>query len=57
MKRVKVRVIHPLLNQVLGMGEHTRTWVGGKEGGIYIGFKKEEIKKLEKLSKEYFNFP
>ncbi len=57
MRRFKIRVLHPLLNLVLGVGKYTRTWVGGKEGGIYIGFRKEEVRKLEKLSKEYFNFP
>jgi hypothetical protein len=57
MRGVKIRVIHPLLNSVLDVGGYTRTWVGGKKGGIYIGFRREEIRKLEKLSKERFGFP
>jgi hypothetical protein len=40
----------------LKKGEKTRTWVGGKEGGIYIGFKKEQIEKLEKIAREKFGF-
>jgi len=47
-----VRVLHDLLNRVLKPGEKTRTWVGGKDGGIYIGFRKEQIEKLESLAKE-----
>ncbi len=44
-----VKVLHRLLNHILKPGEKTRTWVGGKEGGIYIGFKKKHIEKLESL--------
>jgi hypothetical protein len=50
-------ILHPFLTEVLSSGEKTRTWVGGKEGGIYIGFKKEQIVKLEKIARERFNFP
>jgi len=57
MKEVKVRIIHPLLNEVLNIGEYTRTWVGGKIGGIYVGFRKGEVEKLEKICEEYFKFP
>lgn len=56
MRGAKIRVIHPLLNSVLDVGRYTRTWVGGKEGGIYIGFRKEEVRKLEKLGREHFGF-
>jgi hypothetical protein len=45
-----------MLNRVLSPGEKTRTWVGGKEEGIYIGFKKKEIEKLESIVREYFKF-
>jgi len=41
---------------VLEKNEKTRTWVGGKFGGIYIGFRKKEIEKLENLARERFNF-
>jgi len=43
-----------LLKEVLASGEKTRTWVGGKEGGIYIGFRKAEIEKLEKIASKKF---
>ncbi len=52
----KVKVIHEYLKEVLSKNEKTRTWVGGKEGGIYIGFKKEQIVKLEKIAREKFRF-
>ena len=46
----KVQIIHPLLNKVLPRGEKTRTLVGGKFGGIFIGFRKREISKLEEIA-------
>ncbi len=46
----KVQIIHPLLNKVLQRGEKTRTLVGGKFGGIFIGFRKREISKLEEIA-------
>jgi hypothetical protein len=52
----KVKVLHNFLKEVLGKGEKTRTWVGGKEGGIYIGFRKQQIEKLEKIAREKFGF-
>ena len=52
----KIEILHPLLTKVLEKNVKTRTWVGGKFGGIYIGFKKEQIKKLEEIAKEKFNF-
>jgi len=52
----KILVLHPYLGQVLKENEKTRTWVGGKIGGIYIGFRKKEIEKLETIAKEKFNF-
>jgi len=55
-QKSKVRVLHNFLKEVLSKGEKTRTWVGGKEGGIYIGFKKQQIEKLEKIAREKFGF-
>jgi len=46
----KVQIIHPLLNKVLPRGEKTRTLVGGKFGGVFIGFRKREISKLEQIA-------
>lgn len=40
----------PVLNRVLNAGEKTRTWVGGKRNGLYIGFRKPEVEKLEALT-------
>ncbi|MFN3966780.1 MAG: hypothetical protein ACK4JE_03675 [Endomicrobiia bacterium] len=40
------------LKDVLPDGKTTRTWVGQKIDGIYIGFRKEEILKLEKILEE-----
>jgi hypothetical protein len=47
-----VRVKCPYLNRVLKPGEVTMTWVGGKAGGIYIGFRKPQIASMEKLARE-----
>lgn len=49
-----VIVLDPLLNEVLDKGKSTRAWVGRKYDGIYIGFRKEEIEKLEKVALEKF---
>ena len=51
-KEDKVQILHPLLNKVLQRGEKTRTLVGGKFGGIFIGFRKREISKLEEIAAE-----
>lgn len=50
----KIEVAAPLLNVILDVGERTRTWVGGKLGGIYVGFKKQEVEKLEEIARSYF---
>ena len=50
-----IKIFSSLLNNVLSPNQQTRTWVGGKFGGIYIGFKKQEVRKLEDLAKTYFN--
>ena len=43
-----------LLNEVLEPGRRTRTWVGGKHGGIYVGFRKPEVVRLELIASERF---
>jgi hypothetical protein len=45
---------HPLLNEVLEVGESTVTWVGRKYDGIYIGFKEAQLRKLEQVAKKTF---
>jgi len=55
-KKIRIRVMHDILNEVLRRGEKIRTWIGGKEGGIYIGFRKEQIIKLEKIAREKLGF-
>lgn len=52
----KIEVLHPHLTQLLRKDGKTRTWVGGKFGGIYIGFRKEQIGKLESIARTRFNF-
>jgi len=47
-------IANPLLNKILEKGESTRAWIGRKYDGIYIGFRKAEMKKLEKLALEKF---
>ena len=46
----RLKIIHPLLNKVLQCGEKTRTLVGGKFSGIFVGFRKREISKLEEIA-------
>lgn len=48
-----IMVLHPYLKKIL---KSTRTWVGGKFGGIYIGFRKEQINRLEAIAREKFAF-
>jgi len=50
LEKGKIVVLSPLLNRVLSPGEATRTWVGGKYGGIYVGFRKAQVEKLESLA-------
>jgi len=47
----RLEFLHPILSKVLKMGESTVTWVGRKYDGIYIGFKKLEIERLENMVK------
>ena len=46
-----LELLHPILNKVLKRGESTVTWVGRKYDGIYIGFKKPQIERLEHIAK------
>lgn len=50
----EIKVMDPNLNEILSVGEEIYTWVGSKSGGIFIGFKKEQIKKLELLAEKKF---
>lgn len=49
--RRRILVRHRGLNRVLREGESTVTWVGAKEGGIYIGFQRKYIPRLEDLAR------
>ncbi len=49
-----LEVHHPLLNEVLEIGESTVTWVGRKYDGIYIGFKEAQMKKLEQVAEKTY---
>lgn len=42
-----VRLECHAIKSVLPSGKSTRTWVGQKQDGIYVGFRKEEMLKLE----------
>jgi len=43
-----------LLNRIIKKGASSKAWVGRKYDGIYIGFRKTELEKLEKLALEKF---
>lgn len=45
-----VKILQPLLHHVLPAGTKTKTCVGGKIDGIFIGFRRRELAKLEKLA-------
>jgi len=47
-----IAIACPLLNKVFEKGELTRALVGRKYDGIYIGFRKSELEKLEKVALE-----
>ena len=49
-----LEVVNSDLNTILAVGETTRTWVGRKYDGVYIGFRKNEVLKLEKMALEKF---
>jgi hypothetical protein len=48
---LEVKVVFKKI-KILKAGEKTRTWVGQKVDGIYIGFRKEHIGILERIAKE-----
>jgi len=47
-------IIHPLLNEIIKNEKATKAWIGRKSDGIYIGFRKAELERLEKLALEKF---
>jgi len=49
-----VVVTSPLLNEIIEKEKSTRAWIGRKYDGIYIGFRKTELDKLEKFALEKF---
>ncbi len=49
---VRIEVYSSLLNRVMPPGSRTFTWVGGKFGGAYIGFRKGEVRRLEEVARE-----
>jgi hypothetical protein len=44
----------PLLNEIIEKEKSTRAWIGRKYDGIYIGFRRAELERLEKLALEKF---
>jgi hypothetical protein len=47
-----VKVVCLLLNQILPRGEKTKTCVGGKPTGLFIGFRRRELDKLKELAEQ-----
>jgi hypothetical protein len=47
-----VEVRHTFLNEMLGVGSSTVTWVGRKYDGIYIGFRETQMKQLERMAEK-----
>lgn len=45
-----VKVLSSHLTTVLPPGQKTRTCVGGKANGLFIGFRRPELRKLEALT-------
>jgi len=45
---------HPLINEIIEREKSTKAWVGRKYDGIYIGFRKAELEKLEKIALKSF---
>jgi len=54
-RRWTLIVKSPVLRDLLTIGEETYAWVGGKIGGLYIGFKKKYIEKLEDKAMKIYN--
>ena len=48
----KIIINCDLLNSLLKPKEKTRAFLGFKEGGIFIGFRKKYIERLERIAKE-----
>jgi hypothetical protein len=51
-KNDTVNVLCPLLTEVLQRSEKTKTCVGGKFNGMFIGFRKRELIKLEAIAED-----
>jgi len=43
---------NPLLTSIIEKGKSTKAWVGRKHDGVYIGFRKAELERLEKQALE-----
>jgi len=57
MKEAKLAGIKTKKMKILGLkllekGKRSGAWVGVKEGGLYIGFKKEVLKRLEEIARK-----
>jgi len=49
-----IMIVSPSLSEIVDENKSTRAWVGRKYDGIYVGFRKEEVRKLEKIALEKF---
>ncbi len=52
LKGVYVEMSSRTLRRVVRPGEFTIVYVGGKEGGIFLGFRKQYVQRLEELAAE-----
>ena len=41
--------------ELIRYGERTWVYLGGKEGGIFLGFRKEYVRRLENIAVKYYN--
>ena len=48
-------ISHELLKSLIAFRRKTIAWIGSKLGGIYIGFRKEFVIKLEQIARKEFN--
>jgi len=53
-ENTSIYVKHILLGKVLSRNESARAFIGVKEGGIYVGFKREQVRSLEEVAKIHF---
>lgn len=51
-----IEILSSVFKNLIYPRKYIVTWVGGKYGEVYIGFKREQIKKLEYIVREIYGF-